>query len=282
MLRSASIALLAVAAALALAGAAQAKSEFAVFAVTVQGQGQSAWLNPVGEGCLGDGQQAALRGSMREQLRFSTPRPTLVTVSGLNGNRGPMRVMPLDRRVPAVPVQAEVTRSGSVDYLDCKPGIRWNDCPELAARTRPECHAPRAVTGMEGCFGTRTFQTTLGLALTGSLATFLTGPPNAVEDGIFSCRPEDDDFRPSYLLPGSMSLRAQAPLPRRRLQRAKTGTTIVLRGADLPSRDAVTGCKAPAPATCERSTGELTVTLRFVCRARTTRQRCAGFSSKEH
>ena len=256
------VVLLTVTAVLALAGSAQAKSEYAVFAVSVEGQGQGAWLNPVGEGCLGPGNEAALRGSMREQLRVRTTRPTLVTISGLNGSRGPMRVMPLDRRVSAVPVQAEVTRSGQVEYLDC--------------------NAPRPVAGMESCFGTRAFPTTLGLALTGSLATFLTSSPNALDSTIFGCRPEDDAFRPGSLIPGSTSLKAQAPLPRARLQRAKAGTEIVLRGPDMASRDSVTGCKAPEPATCERYTGELTVKLTFVCRARRTGQRCAGLSAREH
>lgn len=199
--RRATVAVLALAtvALVAMTGTAHGKSEYAVFSVSVEGQGAGAWLNPVGEGCVGPAQQSALRGSMRESLHLRTPSPTLVTVSGLNGRSGPMRLMPLDRRISAPVVQAEVTRSG----------------------------------------------------------------------------PEDIAFRPSALIPGSTSLKTRVALPRQRLQRAKPGTVLVLRGPHQAGPDAVTGCKAPAPATCEPYAGELTVKLRFVCRARRTTESCA-------
>jgi hypothetical protein len=188
---------------LATAGAAHAKSEYAVFAVTAEGQGGGAWLNPVGEGCVGEGQQAALRGSMRESLRLRTPRPTLVTVSGLNGRSGPMRIMPLDRRVPAPTLQVDITRDGQVEYLDCREGTSYAACPEIAARTRPACHAPRPVTGMDGCFGTRTLNTTFGVRLESGTAVLIVSPPSGLESSVFSCEPEDPGFRPSALVPGS-------------------------------------------------------------------------------
>lgn len=266
---------LAAVAAVALAGTAHAKSEYAVFSVSVEGQGAGAWLNPVGEGCLGPAQQSALRGSMRESLRLRTPAPTLVTVSGLNGRSGPMRLMPLDRRVSAPAVQAEVTRSGQAEYLDCRKDTTWNECPETASRTRPACHAPRPVTGLDGCFGTRTFATTLGIRFESGTTALVISPPSALESSIFGCEPEDMSFRPSALIPGSTSLKTRVALPRRRLQRAKPGTVLVLRGPHQAGPDAVNGCKAPAPATCEAYAGELTVKLHFVCRARRTTESCA-------
>jgi hypothetical protein len=48
----------------------------------------------------------------------------------------------------------------------------------------------------------------------------------------------------------------------------------VLRGPHRPNPE-VSGCKAPAPATCEAYQGELTVKLRFVCRPKRTGERCA-------
>ena len=269
-------ALVAVLASLLLASAAQAKSEFAVFALSAEGQGQGAFLNPVGEGCVGDGQQTALRGSMRESLRVSTPKATLVTISGLIGNRGPMRITPLDRRQSAPTAQVDITRDGQVEYLDCKPGMTYAQCPEVASRTRPECHVARPVNGLEGCFGSRTFTTTLGIALTGSQAQLIVSSPSALESSIFACQPEDQSFRPSSLIPGSSSLRTTGvALPRKTLQRAKPGTEIVLRGAHTPGRDHVPGCKVAAPATCEAFSGQLTMKLKFVCRARRTTQSCA-------
>jgi hypothetical protein len=250
----------ALAASLLLAASAHAKSEYGVFAVTVEGQGAGAWHNPVGEGCLGDGQQAALRGSMRESLTLRTARPALVTVSGLNGNAGPMRVMPLDRRATAPAVEAQITREGQVEYLDCG--------------------APRPVTGMEGCFGTKTFATTLGIRLVGGRAALVISPPSALESAVFACAPEDQSFRPSALIPGASSLKTSAALPRTRLQRARAGTEIVLRGPHTPNPD-VTGCKAAAPATCEPYAGELVVRLRFVCRAPRTGERCSSVSARD-
>lgn len=273
--RTALIAIVAVVASLLLATAAQAKSEFAVFALSAEGQGQGAFVNPVGEGCVGDGQQTALRGSMRESLRVSTPKPTLVTISGLNGNRGPMRITPLDRRQPAPTAQVEITRDGQVEYLACKPGVTYSQCPEVASRTRPECHLARPVDGLDGCFGSRTFTTTLGIALTGSQAQLIVSSPSQLESSVFSCRPEDPGFRPSALIPGSSSLRTfGVALPRKTLQRAKPGSEIVLSGPHTPGRDHVTGCKVPAPATCEAYSGRLTMRLKFVCRPRRTGETC--------
>jgi hypothetical protein len=212
---------------------------------------------------------------MRESLRLRTARPTLVTVSGLNGRSGPMRVMPLDRRVPAPAVQGEIAREGQVEYLDCREGTTYAECPELAARTRPGCHAPRPVAGMDGCFGARTFTTTLGVRLEGGTAALVVSPPSALESAVFACEPEDQGFRPSALIPGASTLTTRVALPRTRLQRAGKGTEIVLRGPHAPNPE-VAGCKAPAPATCEPYAGELTVRLRFVCRPRRTGERCAG------
>jgi hypothetical protein len=267
---------LAAVAVVTMAGTAHAKSEYAVFSVSVEGQGAGAWLNPVGEGCVGPAQQSALRGSMRESLRLRTPTPTLVTVSGLNGRSGPMRVMPLDRRVSAPAVQAEVTRSGQAEYLDCRKDLAWTECPEVASRTRPACHAPRPVAGLDACFGTRTFATALGIRFESGTAALVISPPSGLDSTIFGCEPEDMSFRPSALIPGATSLKTRVALPRRRLQRAKAGTVLVLRGPHQAGPDAVDGCKAPAPATCEPYAGELTVELRFVCRARRTTESCAG------
>ena len=238
-----------------LASSAHAKSEFAVWSVSVEGHGGGAWSNPVGESCLRDGAQESLRGSMRETLTLRTPKPTLVTISGLNGNAGPMSVDPLDRSLTAPVVEATLTREGTVEYLACR------------APARP-------VEGMDGCFGTRTYKTALGLALTGSQAQLIVSSPSGLESTVFSCEPEEIDFRPSSLLPGSSSLRAMAPIARKRLQRAKPGTVIVLKGTHQRGRDSTTGCKAGPPSTCEPYTGELTVRLTFVCRAKRTGQRC--------
>jgi hypothetical protein len=254
--------------ALAAPAAAFAKAENGVFTIEISGTSSAGWAGP-GVGCVGD-DPSSLKGYINETATVRTLKPVPIIIQGLRSKLIPYSVF----RLPswdegAIPVEATITREGQLSRMVCggssPPPV--NACGEHNSQTDPRCYHEESLP-TDGCFGTRTFKAAAGVGFTN--VAFRTGNDTpSLDHEVFDCHLPDLSWEPSSLLPGPMeALGGWAPMQRSQFTQAKPGKPIVFQLHDTAP------CKNEAPATCTEAVGDWTVTIRFVCRAKSDKQTC--------
>jgi hypothetical protein len=233
----------------ALPSVAAARSETGIFAVEVSGTTDASWANAGEATCSSSGYET-LDGSLTEHGSFRALGPAVFSITGLNGTLGPLGHYRLNGdEDEGIPVQVDVDREGGYKRLDC-PG-------------------EQVITGPE-CLGARSYQGDMGFGVDGRVALYT--PGDRIDTEIYRCEVEDgmEWARPSGLLRGGMyNTSFKGRSIRAWLMRAKNGTKpLVLK------LSSTSPCNGDWLDGCHPGTAQATLTISFVCRARSSSKSC--------